>query len=78
MVVKNKFDRNFYEKEFENVINDIHNNKKDIFDWLFKRKTSGCDIIIHIRPMEVVTWEMNSVHFSMPEVEKFEKKKEND
>ena len=74
MVVKNGFDRNFYEKEFENVINDIHNNKKDIFDWLFKRKTSECDITIHIRPMEFITWEMNSIHFSMPEVEIFEKK----
>ena len=71
-----KIDRKFYEEQFENTLNEILDNKKDIFDWLMKRKTSECDIIIHIRPMEAVTWEMNSTHFSMPEVEIFEKKKE--
>lgn len=75
MVVKNNIDRNFYEKEFENTLNTILKSKKDIFDWLMERRTAECDITIHIRPMEVMTWEMNSIHYSMPEVEKYENKK---
>ena len=72
-----KIDRKFYEEQFENTLNEILDNKKDIFDWLMKRKTLSCDITIHINPAEVVTWELKSVHYAKPKIDEFNKKETN-
>lgn len=73
-----KIDRKFYEEQFENTLNEILDNKKDIFDWLMKRCTLGCDITIHIKPAEVVTWELKSVHYAGLKIDEFNKKETKD
>lgn len=70
-----KIDREFYEEQFDTTLNEILDNKKDIFDWLMKRCTLGGDITIHIKPSEVVTWELTSVHYAKLKIDEFKKKK---
>lgn len=69
-----KIDRKFYEEQFENTLNEILDNKKDVFDWLMKRCTLGADLTIHIKPAGVVTWELKSVHYAQPKIDEFNKK----
>lgn len=71
-----KLDREFYESGFETTLNEILDSKKDIFDWLMKRCTIGGDITIHIKPEEVITWELTSVHYTKPKTDEFKKKGE--
>ena len=78
MIVRDKIDREFYEKQFESTLNEILDNKKDIFDWLMKRRTLSGDITIHINPAEVVTWELKSVHYAKPKIDEFNKKETSD
>ena len=73
-----KIDRKFYEEQFESTLNEILDNKKDIFDWLMKRCTLSGDITIHINPAEVVTWELKSVHYAKLKIDEFNKKETND
>ena len=78
MIVRDKIDREFYEKQFESTLNEILDNKKDIFDWLMKRVTLSGDITIHIKPAEFVTWELKSVHYAKLKIDEFNKKETND
>ena len=70
--------REFYEKQFEDTLNEILDNKKDIFDWLTKRCTLSADLTIHINPAEIVTWELKSVHCAKPKIDEFNKKQTDD
>lgn len=72
-----KIDRKFYEEQFENTLNEILDNKKDIFDWLMKRCTLGADLTIHINPAEIITWELKSVHYAGLKIDEFDKGKRN-
>lgn len=74
-MAKDKIDREFYENQFEQTLNAILDNKKDIFDWLMKRCTLGADLTIHINPAEAVTWELTSVHYARPKIDEFKKDK---
>ena len=78
MIVRDKIDREFYEKQFESTLNEILDNKKDIFDWLMKRCTLSADLTIHINPAEVVTWELKSVNYAKPKIDEFNKKETSD
>lgn len=73
-----KIDRTFYEEQFENTLNEILDNKKDIFDWLMKRWTLGADLTIHINPSEIITWELKSEHYAKPKIDEFNKKETKD
>lgn len=72
-----KIDRKFYEEQFENTLNEILDNKKDIFDWLMKRCTLSADLTIHINTAEIVSWELKSVHYAGLKIDEFDKGKRN-
>lgn len=72
-----KIDRKFYEEQFENTLNEILDNKKDIFDWLMKRCTLSADLTIHINPDEFVTWQLKSVHYAGLKIDEFDKGERN-
>ena len=78
MIVRDKIDREFYEKQFESTLNEILDNKKDIFDWLMKRCTLSADLTIHINPAEIVTWGLKSVHCAKLIIDEFNKKETKD